>query len=170
MQKSFNVTDDLLASKGQRFLNYIIDLIAQYAIAFAVGITAVFVAELSGMYGFVDWIQGMNTIEEYLLGAVILIIYYSIIEIIFAQSLGKAVTKTMVVMHDGSKPDSGTILRRTFCRLIPLNHFSFLGNPSRGWHDSISDTYVVDKQKLEERMNLHSAFEELGQNGGVSNY
>src|SRR5690606_1965964 len=143
---------------------------AQYAIAFAVGITAVFVAELSGRYGFVDWIQGMNTIEEYILGAVILIIYYSIMEPIFGRSLGKTVTRTIVVTEYGSDPDSGTILRRTFCRLIPFNHFSFLGNPSRGWHDSISDTYVVNKEKLEERMNLHSAFEELGQNEGVSIY
>src|SRR5690606_38315569 len=149
--------------KGQRFLNFIIDWIVQYAIAFAVGIIAVVIAEVSGLYGIVDWIGAMNTIEEYLFGVIILILYYLFFESVFARSPGKMITKTVVVMQDGTKPDSATILRRSLCRLIPFNQFSFLGNPSRGWHDSISDTYVVNKEILEERMSMHNAFEELGQ-------
>src|SRR5690606_30031587 len=112
MAKQFYVTDDLIASKGQRFLNFIIDWIVQYAIAFAVGIIAVVIAEVSGLYGIVDWIGAMNTIEEYLFGVIILILYYLFFESVFARSPGKMITKTVVVMQDGTKPDSATILRR----------------------------------------------------------
>lgn len=163
MHSEFCVTHDVLASKGQRFLNYVIDLIAQYAIASVVVILVVFVSELTASYGFLDWIQSMNTLEEYLLGAIIVLIYYSIIESFFARTPGKLITKTVVVMRDGSKPDVGTIVQRTFCRLIPLNHLSFLGSRARGWHDSISGTYVVDKEKFEEKKNMYAAFKELGQ-------
>jgi hypothetical protein len=37
-------------------------------------------------------------------------------------------------------------LGRTFCRLIPFEHFSFFG--SRGWHDSLSRTDVVEAPVL----------------------
>ena len=85
-------------------------------------------------------------------------------ESIFSKSIGKFITRTMVVFEDGSKPDSGTILRRTLCRIIPFDNLSFLGTPSRGWHDSITNTYVVRKDDFERSKELFYAFEEIGIN------
>ena len=38
-----------------------------------------------------------------------------------------------------------------FIRLIPFEILSFLGMPARGWHDSISKTFVVNKNLLDEK-------------------
>jgi uncharacterized RDD family membrane protein YckC len=68
----------------------------------------------------------------------------------------------MVVNEDGSTIDLGTALRRTLCRVIPFEQFSFLGSSTRGWHDSIPDTYVVQKAAFEEAKHLFYAFDEIG--------
>ena len=76
--------------------------------------------------------------------------------------LGKFVTGTMVLMEDGSKPTFKDIFIRSLCRLIPFEAFSFLGAEGRGWHDSMSDTYVVDVKKHQAKLNSQSEIELIG--------
>jgi uncharacterized RDD family membrane protein YckC len=163
-QEDFEVTDDLLASRGQRFLNYIIDTIIVYILIFGVSFITAIIATYIGAAGFLDWLQNLNGLEEYLIYFLIMIPYFTLMETIFSKSIGKFITKTMVVLEDGSKPESGTILRRTVCRIIPFDGLSFLGTPSRGWHDSITDTYVVRKDDFERSKELFYAFDEIGVN------
>ena len=59
-------------------------------------------------------------------------------------------------MKDGSKPDGKAIFRRTVSRLIPFEFFTFLGANSRGWHDVISNTYVVKKHEFVEKKKIFS--------------
>lgn len=159
--KKFSVTNDLLASQGQRFGNYLIDLIIQYVFIFLLAIVLILIAEALGNSELSFWLENMSTIESYVLGIVVLLIYYSLTEIFLSRSIAKFITKTIVVTESGEKPDAGTIVKRTFCRLIPFNHFSFLGG-GRGWHDSISNTYVVQKDLLEQKKNLFYSFAEIG--------
>lgn len=163
-QEEFEVTDDLMASKGQRFLNYIIDVVIIYSIIFGLSFVTALIADFFEAKGFLEWLQNLNTLEEYLIYFLIMIPYFTLMESIFSKSIGKFITRTMVVFEDGSKPDSGTILRRTLCRIIPFDNLSFLGTPSRGWHDSITDTYVVRKDDFERKKELFYAFEEIGIN------
>lgn len=158
----FRVTNDMLATQGQRLANYFIDLLVQYGLIFAFGFVLAAFAMFAGYDGVMDWLANIDKITEYLLGIVMLIIYYSFFEILFARSIAKYITKTVVVMADGSKPSAGTIVKRTFCRIIPFNHFSFLGNSGRGWHDSISDTYVVKKDVFDQKKDLFYSFDEIG--------
>ena len=65
-------------------------------------------------------------------------------------------------MEDGTKPDAQTIIKRTLCRLIPFDGLSFFGTPSRGWHDSMSDTYVVKKDLFDEKVCLFYSLDEIG--------
>lgn len=74
----------------------------------------------------------------------VLLLYYILFEGIFNTTAGKCATNTTIVNEQGERPNFGQILGRTFCRLIPLEAFSFLGASARGWHDSIPNTYVVD--------------------------
>lgn len=164
-QRNFTVTDDLIASKGQRITNYLIDFAIQYAIAILIGIAIVLIAEMTNHYALAEYIQTMNRLEEYLMGLVILGCYYFITENFLGRSIGKFESKTIVVLEDGSKPDSGYILKRTLSRMIPFDALSFLRTPSRGWHDSISDTYVVDKEQFEHQLDLHNSFNEIGEIG-----
>jgi uncharacterized RDD family membrane protein YckC len=74
--------------------------------------------------------------------------------------VGKWITQTIVVDENGEKPNSETILVRSLCRLIPFNAISFLGISGRGWHDTISKTYVVNKKLLDEKKRLFYALEQ----------
>jgi uncharacterized RDD family membrane protein YckC len=163
-QREFQVTDDLLASKGQRFLNYFLDRIIIYSIIFGLSFIIALTATFFEATGFIEWLENLNTFEEYLIYFIIMIPYFTLMESIFSRTIGKIITKTMVVLEDGSKPESGIIFRRTLCRIIPFDNFSFLGNSSRGWHDSITDTYVVRKEDFERKKELFYAFDEIGVN------
>lgn len=158
----FRVTNDMLATQGQRLGNYFIDLLVQYGLTFGFGFALAAFAMFAGYEEVTNWLANIDKITEYLVGIVILIVYYSFFEILFARSIAKYITKTVVVMADGSKPSAGTIMKRTFCRIIPFNHLSFLGNSGRGWHDSLSETYVVKKDLLEQQMRLFNSFDEIG--------
>ena len=63
---------------------------------------------------------------------------------------------------NGEKPGTQEILIRSLCRLIPFDAFSFLGAPDKGWHDSISKTYVVKKTLLEDKKKQFYSLDEIG--------
>lgn len=127
-------------------------------LAFIFGIICV----LLGFDEVVESMGNFGKFEEYLIGIITLLIYHIIFESFTSRTIGKYITGTIVVMGDGSKPDSQTILKRTLCRIIPFDFLTFLGSPSRGWHDSISDTFVVKKKEFDERKKLFYDFDEIG--------
>ncbi len=160
--REVRITDEMMATNGQRFLNYIIDIVILYFIIFCFGTMVLLLSMLTGNSSLLEWMGTIGNLEGYLIFILTMILYYTVIESYFSRSVGKYITRTIVVNEDGSKPDSQTILKRTLCRFIPFDNFSFLGSPTRGWHDSISDTYVVNKRLLDEKRNLLSSFDEIG--------
>ncbi|MGL2965632.1 RDD family protein [Flavobacterium sp. XGLA_31] len=164
-EKQFLVTDDLLASNQQRFANYLIDYAVQVVFGLVLGIGLGIVLTFFGYSNASDFFEKMTKVQEYIFGIVIALLYYNLTEIFMARSIAKFITRTLVVMEDGSKPDYRTILMRTICRIIPFNQLSFLGTPCRGWHDSLSKTYVVKKNLFEEKRDLFYSFEEIGKTG-----
>lgn len=159
----FRITHDMHASNGQRFANYIVDWIIMYIL-----ITIVLVAILLMTDdAYIDQTTGEPTLGiSYFVAFLIMLVYYISMESLFARSVGKFVTKTKVITQIGEKPDTGTIVQRTFCRIIPFDQLSFLGAPGRGWHDSISRTYVVKSHVYDAALELHNSFEEIGTNAG----
>jgi uncharacterized RDD family membrane protein YckC len=145
------ITNDLLASKGQRLLNFIIDAIIVYIIIAAIGVTVNLVGEVTKTPTLMDWVSSMNNNLMYLLIILITILYFALTEIYFSRTFAKYFTKTIVVNSHGGKPSVNAIIKRTLCRFIPFEPFTFLGLNSRGWHDSFSKTYVVKKHLLLER-------------------
>ena len=91
-------------------------------------------------------IIGTLILKETALYIIILLVFlfgYDIFfESIWQRTPAKWLTKTKVVMTDGSKPNFLHILGRTLARYIPFEAFSFLFGPI-GWHDSLSRTLVV---------------------------
>ncbi|WP_051605425.1 RDD family protein [Sediminibacter sp. Hel_I_10] len=166
---SVTVSSEVLASKGKRFLNYIIDYVVQLSLVALFGIAVALMAELSGNYTLYDIVvESENSALDYLIGFIILLIYYIIIETFTARSIGKYITQTMIVLEDGSKPSFTDILKRSFSRIIPFEQFSFLGEDARGWHDSISNTYVVDLKKYNEKKIAEDQIEEIAQIGTIT--
>lgn len=157
------ITDEVLATRWQRFANYLIDLVIQYIFGFIIGVTVTILEEMGiGRAG--SWLATMNFLQQFAFGAAVLVLYYFTMEVFTQRSIGKFITGTKVITDEGDKPDSGFIIRRTLCRLIPFEAFSFFGSPGTGWHDTISGTVVVDAKKYEAALNLKNSFEEIGSN------
>ncbi|MBG6110600.1 putative RDD family membrane protein YckC [Flavobacterium sp. CG_9.10] len=152
--KEFTVTDDLLASKGKRFLNLIIDLFIVYLITIGIGAVLNIIGKLTGSYSLSSWIVSLTLIENVFFGVVVLFFYYLIMEIYLSRTFGKYFTKTLVVKYNGTAPKVKSIVIRTLVRLIPIEAFSFLTGNSRGWHDTLSVTYVVNKHEFISKMKL----------------
>lgn len=132
-KEKIDETESNSASSILRFVNYFIDVIAGYITAFIIATIISFILPF-------DFIG-------FEIGATILVVasffaYYILMEVIFQKTLGKFITNTKVVTMNGQKPKERDIVARTFCRLIPFDHISFLFTKN-GFHDSLSKTKVI---------------------------
>ena len=159
---TFSVTTDLLATRGQRFANYVVDSIVKYAVR--VGLVALSIFMTDGYYSgnIFSFTATDSAWLNLLLGYGLSLVYYFIFEALTQRTVGKYVTNTIVITLDGTKPDLDTTLKRTLCRIIPFEAFSFFSADARGWHDTMTDTAVVDAKKYTEALNLKNSFSEIG--------
>ncbi len=128
-------------SAGTRFAHFIIDSIPIFILGSLIALYSLYT-------GFAqDFFQSDSRLLDYIYGAIVSLIYYLFVEATTGRTLGKLITRTIVVNEDGTKPSKATLIKRSFCRLIPFNHFSFLGE-GIGWHDTISGTRVVRKDSI----------------------
>jgi len=146
--KNISVQQFETASKGKRFLNFILDnIISRLVLTTIIGVILGFVLAIF-KFSFIIYDEITIRIIDFILGIIIVITYYTLTEFkLKGKSIGKFVTNTKVVMLDGSEPDLRTIHIRSWCRLIPFEPFSFLGSSNSGWHDTMSKTKVVDLTK-----------------------
>ncbi len=130
------------ASKGRRFVNYLIDGIM---IGFGYGIISTMfslasVWSLDGMrtYGIASFFLSFS------LSYAFKVAYYTILEgTTGGRSIGKYVTRTMAVNRDNQPVTMEQALLRSLCRLIPFN--AVAGLLDRTFHDSITNTRVIRK-------------------------
>lgn len=75
-------------------------------------------------------------------------VYYFSLEYIWGKTLGKFVTRTIVISEESETFTWKQIAIRTLCRFIPFESFSYFfgGNYPVGWHDRLSHTRVVKNQ------------------------
>ncbi|MEO8237444.1 MAG: RDD family protein [Flavobacterium sp.] len=162
MSNSTYILDDtLLVSSGQRFLNYLLDNIFVLSIIFVLGVFLGIISSFFELNGLLNWLDNIGDLEGRFIFVIITIVYYIITEGLLGRSLAKFITGTIVVDENGEKPDFGTIVKRSFCRIIPFDGLSFLGS-GRGWHDSMSDTYVVNKKGLHESVKMFHELKLIG--------
>ncbi len=161
IEQNFLVTPHIYASREKRFVNMIIDIAGFYAFLFLIGVVIGLIA-LLGIEGPLNYFSTISGIEDYIISFLIGVVYFMTMETLFQKSLGKFVTKTIVVMEDGSKPKVSDIFIRSLCRYIPFDALSFLGDIGRGWHDSISNTYVVDEVKFKAKKTTENDLDLLG--------
>jgi len=75
--------------------------------------------------------------------------YFVFTEWKYHQTLGKMLTRCHVEKVEGGFADFETILKRTFCRLIPFDAIFYLLTGTM-LHDKLSDTVVIRKRFVEE--------------------
>lgn len=159
---TFYVTEDLLATKNMRFVNHLIDLIPQYAVMYAITYSFFYYGEFTGDYDLNNYWAEMSRFEDLFYSYILMFVYFFIMESLTNRTLGKYVTKTMVVMTNGEKPTNQDIVKRSLCRLIPFDALSFFGTNSKGWHDSMSNTYVVDIARFEAKKKSQNELDQIG--------
>jgi len=94
------------------------------------------------------WLDFYNLIH-----LIVFVAYYAISEFYFQKTIGKYATGSVVIDINGNKPDQKTIFLRSISRLIPFEPLSCIGLFSRGWHDILTQTYVVKLEDLKEFKN-----------------
>ena len=124
------------SDKSVRVLNFIIDTIVILTIMFLISY---------GTYFIYPEILDDNSIVFDIFYFTIFFSYYFFFEALTGRTVGKIVTKTIVVNRDGNKPNSISVIIRTLFRLIPFDGFTYLFG-SRGLHDLVSKTTVTGLQ------------------------
>lgn len=140
-QKSYyEVSKHAYATHGQRIGNSIIDGLNLGVLFFAI----VYLNAKFGNASLWFWCKSLNWFEQWLYFGLIEVFYYLALELTFGTTIGKLVSRTMIVDEFGEKPPPQAYAIRSFARIIPFERFSFLTAFCRGWHDIISNTCVVD--------------------------
>lgn len=152
----FKITEDLLATKGQRFLNLILDILIVHTILMAIGTTVYLIGTISNSEILTNWAKSTTLSERVFFWILIMFLYYFLTEIYYSRTFAKYFTKTLVVKSDGSKPKMKTIIKRTLLRFIPFEGLTFFMKNFRGLHDFSSNTYVVRKDEFNKKRGFAS--------------
>jgi uncharacterized RDD family membrane protein YckC len=122
-----------LASTGQRFLNYLLDIIFLVIFFFV----ALVIISLVGMD-----IEQLSENEATFMFYGLWLLYYFVMERLLGKTIGKMITGTGVSMNSGGAITSYAVFIRTISRLVPFEAFSaFMGDGM--WHDRWAKTRVV---------------------------
>ena len=138
------------ASKGKRLTNYVIDYAANSLVSFVFWIFIGIILTLSLGEEVAVSILEADSVPSFLLQVVLSslmsLAFFTIVEYYSkGKSLGKLITKTRAVQRSGERMTFDHVIKRSACRLIPFDAFSYLGELKSGWHDSIPGTKVIDE-------------------------
>lgn len=136
-------TTFVLASRGQRFMNYLIDCFPRIIVMLLISSILMSLARVGVFNGNLD-----GPVDEYLfryaLVVIGIVLVYFITERLFLRSPSKFLTNTQVIVK-GDNHKSYTILKRTLTRAIPvIDLLSYVfSEKGDGFHDEWSETMVV---------------------------
>jgi len=137
------IVQPVLATKGQRFKGHLLDFIfftlLKFLCAAAISLILAALGVAVSLYSDLNWF------EKWMYGLSLYILYYFPQELLLGKTFGKRIMGTRAVREDGTEMTVLQTLGRAFCRLIPFDALSFLGDDDhpRGWHDTISKTMVI---------------------------
>lgn len=164
MRKLDGLVEKNKASLGLRFVNNLIDGLI---INFGPSLVMIIIGFVLGIIGYEQIIDQISLFQEehyilnLVLGLFLYVLYFYFFEFYSdGRTIGKYVTGTKVLSIDGTKPTSSELWTRSFSRLVPFDGLSFFGN--NGWHDSWSDTRVINISEYEKAKILDTDLENLG--------
>lgn len=124
------------AKPGIRFLYFIVDLI----------ISSMLIGVISEgiLNQLLNLNHGIREVAEYFQ----LFLYYFVFEATLGSSVAKEIFGYTVINDFGQKVTTKEAALRSVIRYVPFEFFSCLGDPSWGWHDKWTKTYVVKKSEV----------------------
>lgn len=132
-----------LASHQKRFANFAIDFMVNMILLIAFGIASA-TAALAFFPDEANQLEADLDRYSVIIALIVRLFYYFVLESASGRTVGKLITRTRVVDKDGKTPSANAIFLRSLARYVPFEPFSFLGNDPRGWHDTWTDTYVIE--------------------------
>lgn len=160
MRKILKIVENHKASLGIRFLNNLIDLFVLIILNFTITITSDILYTLTNVKYFYFYGNG-GIWMEFLIGNINCFIYYFLMEkFLNGRTVGKYITGTKVISTDATKPTTKQIVYRNLVRLVPFDGLSFFG--INGWHDSWTDTRVINIKNYESEIQAKSEIDDLG--------
>ncbi len=114
-------------NKGIRIANLIVDM---FIIAFTSAIVSAFMSFTSSQF----------------IMAIVMFTYYFLFEATTGQTIGKKITKTVVVDLNNKKPNLIKVFLRTLMRFNPIDNYSYLYGAEQGSHDILSRTRLKFKE------------------------
>lgn len=135
----------VVVDSGIRFVHLMVD-----GICFQIAISLVgYFFQL--IENFTNFSASLNLTLALITGILTLLSYpalYTFCEYKWQRTPAKFLTRSVVIDEYGNKPELRVVMLRSVIRWVPFEPFSFLGNPSRGWHDRWSNTWVVSDEEL----------------------
>lgn len=164
MRKHLKIIEDNRASKGIRFLNFIIDRIVIYVLFFLFGAFSMLMYEVFNVEFFInitDKLASANKLQDILITTLTYLLYIFLMEYFTkGRTIGKYITGTKVMSLDGSNPTFQEYLIRTVSRVVPFDGLSFFGE--NGWHDTWSDTRVINIKNYQAERQTKSEIDNIG--------
>ena len=164
MRKYLVVVDKNRSDKLIRLANLVIDRIVVVFIFMAFGFVSSLLFKLTNIDFFIEIPQKMaqvNRVVDILMTSTVYFIYILLIEYFTkGRSIGKYITGSKVICIDGTEPTFKDYFIRNISRFVPFDALSFLGE--NGWHDSWSETRVVNLKKYISETQAKSEIDNLG--------
>ncbi|KQM50330.1 RDD family protein [Chryseobacterium sp. Leaf201] len=164
MRKYLRIIDRNRATKWIRFANFIIDRVIFNLSFMVIGFIGVFIDKLLGSYyisTFFLKISEVNRLVDIVITSLLFFVYTFLMEYFTkGRTIAKYITRTRVITTDGQTPTLNEFFIRNISRLVPFDALSFLGE--NGWHDSWSDTRVINIKNYESERQAKSEIEDIG--------
>ena len=132
------------ASKGQRFLNYLVDYFIMYfVVAYGTSYILMQILLAASPTAAYNLFNGNEVFASYIIALFNHLLYYTCCENFFrGHTLGKLVTGTRVIREDGEELTFKDAFLRSLSRLVPFEALSiWFGNGM--WHDVWTKTKVI---------------------------
>lgn len=165
MKKILRIVENNRANSWIRFGNLFIDRIVILALFMAFGFFATLMYEVFAIAFFYDIaisLGSVNKLMDIIITSTTYFLYALLMEYFTkGRTIGKYITGTRAISTDGTEPTFYDYFIRNISRLVPFDAFSFLGG-GNGWHDSWSDTRVVNVKKYKTETQMKSEIENIG--------
>jgi uncharacterized RDD family membrane protein YckC len=164
MKKILRVVESNKASLWARFAHLVIDRIVVLAIFVAFGFFASITYELFGTEYFINIAEKLSSVNKFtdiLVTSSVYLLYATLMEYFTkGRTLGKYITGSKVISTDGTEPSFQDYFIRNISRIVPFDALSFFG--TNGWHDSWSDTRVINIKNYKTERQAKSEIESIG--------
>jgi uncharacterized RDD family membrane protein YckC len=164
MKKILRIVENNKANLWIRFAHLVIDRIVVLALFVAFGFFASMTHELFGIKYFIiiaKKLASLNRFMDILITTTIYVLHLILMEYFTkGRTVGKYITGSKVISTDGTEPNFGDYFIRNISRAVPFDVLSFFGE--NGWHDTWSDTRVINIKNYKAETQSKSEIESIG--------